>query len=340
VPQLVSILIPAYNAENWIEETIRSVISQTWPNKEIIIVDDGSRDRTLQIAKRFESKTVRVVSQVNKGASAARNKAHEFAQGDYIQWLDADDLLAPDKISEQMKVATNGQTSSTILSSSFALFYWRWAKAKFCPTPLWQDLTPIEYMVRHLSEGYWMNPAVWLVSRSLTEKAGSWNEKLSLNDDGEYFCRAVYLSENIKFVRQARCYYRMSNFNQLSRARSESACESLILSLRLCIQYLRVLEDSERTRKASLACLQSYMGYIYPEKTKLLEVMNALALELGGELTEPRYDPGINALRMLCGWKVANEVTTTYRKLRLVTAVKWDEILYRITQPSSVETPD
>ena len=338
--ELVSILIPAYNAERWIGETMRSALGQTWPQKEIIVIDDGSRDNTLAVARRYESKHVKVISQDNRGASSARNKALEHAQGEYIQWLDADDLLGPDKISEQMKVAANGQTSLTMLSSSFALFYWRWAKAKFCPTPLWQDLTPVEYMVRHLSDGYWMNPAVWLVSRRLTEKTGPWNEKLSLNDDGEYFCRAVSSSEDIKFVRHARCYYRMSNFNQLSRARSESACNSLILSLRLCIQYLRALEDSERTRRASLACLQSYMGYFYPEKTKLLEVMNALALELGGKLTEPRYDPKTNALRMLCGWKVANQLMTTYRKLRLATAVKWDEILYRITQQSSVETPD
>jgi len=86
---LVSILIPAYNAERWIGETIRSALAQTWPRKELIIVNDGSRDRTLEVARQFASGNVLVVTQQNQGASAARNKAFELCQGDYIQWLDA-----------------------------------------------------------------------------------------------------------------------------------------------------------------------------------------------------------------------------------------------------------
>ena len=101
--QLVSILIPAYNAQYWIPDTIRSALAQKWANTEVIIVDDGSRDSTLEIARRFESARVKVVAQENRGAAAARNRALSLAQGDYIQWLDADDLLAPDKISEQLK---------------------------------------------------------------------------------------------------------------------------------------------------------------------------------------------------------------------------------------------
>ncbi|MBS0180913.1 MAG: glycosyltransferase family 2 protein [Nitrospira sp.] len=332
--ELVSILIPAYNAERWIRDTVLSAIHQTWTNREIIIVDDGSTDNTLAIARTYESKMVKVVAQQNKGASVARNECLRYAQGNYVQWLDADDILAPDKISEQMKAATTGQTDLTILSSSFALFYWRWEKAQFVSTPLWKDLTPIEYLIAHLSEGYWMNPAVWLVSRRLTEKAGPWNESLSLNDDGEYFCRVVSLSENIKFVREAKCYYRMSSFNQLSRARSERACESLLVSLELCIRYLRALEDSERTRGASLSCLQLYMGYFYPEKTRLLEVMDGLAAELGGELKPPACNSTFRILKGLIGWNAACAATTAHRKLRLAAAVKWDETLYRIASLS------
>src|SRR5215469_16198822 len=93
---LVSILIPAYNAEEWIAYTLRSALAQTWPHREIIVVDDGSRDRTTRIVRRFASKGVALFSRENRGQSAARNQAFQFSQGDYIQWLDADDLLAPD----------------------------------------------------------------------------------------------------------------------------------------------------------------------------------------------------------------------------------------------------
>jgi glycosyltransferase involved in cell wall biosynthesis len=95
---LVSILIPAYNSEEWIGNAIRSAIAQTWQRKEIIVVDDGSSDRTPEVARRFAAKEVAVVSTENQGSAAARNHALQLSQGDYIQWLDADDLLAPDKI--------------------------------------------------------------------------------------------------------------------------------------------------------------------------------------------------------------------------------------------------
>src|SRR5262245_57417246 len=99
----VSILIPAFNAETWLADTLRSAVAQTWEPKEIIVVDDGSRDRTLAIARSFESDSVRVFTQKNQGAAAARNKALSESRGEYIQWLDADDLLAPDKISKQLE---------------------------------------------------------------------------------------------------------------------------------------------------------------------------------------------------------------------------------------------
>src|SRR5271154_7166784 len=101
---LVSILVPAYNAEAWISDTLRSAISQTWEPKEIIVVDDGSTDQTLSVARRFQSEQVLILSQKNQGAAAARNRAFSLSHGDYIQWLDADDLLAPDKIAKQMEL--------------------------------------------------------------------------------------------------------------------------------------------------------------------------------------------------------------------------------------------
>src|SRR5262249_6685849 len=102
---LVSILIPAYNAERWISDTIQSALDQTWKHKEIIIVDDGSQDNTLTIARRFASKDVLVTQQVNQGASAARNKTFSLCQGEFVQWLDADDLLSPDKIEKQVALS-------------------------------------------------------------------------------------------------------------------------------------------------------------------------------------------------------------------------------------------
>src|SRR5260370_21612973 len=99
---LVSILIPAYNAERWIADTIRSALAPSWSRKEIIIVDHGSRDRTLSLAREFPSKTVSVVSQENQGASATRNNAWSVCEGAYIQCLDADAPSAPRKTARHL----------------------------------------------------------------------------------------------------------------------------------------------------------------------------------------------------------------------------------------------
>src|SRR5436189_41615 len=122
---LVSILIPAFDAQEWLADTIKSATRQTWPRKEIIVVDDGSRDHTLSIARQFASKELSVVTQANQGAAAARNRAFSICQGDYIQWLDADDLLAPDKIARQTRSLDYGASKRILLSSAWGRFMYR-----------------------------------------------------------------------------------------------------------------------------------------------------------------------------------------------------------------------
>ena len=112
------------------------------------MVDDGSTDQTRSIVQKFASKTVSVVTQENQGVCAARNKAYKLCQGDYIQWLDADDLLSPDKITKQMEAAEQSQSKRTLLSCGWGYFIFRANKARFVPTSLWCDLSPIEWLLR------------------------------------------------------------------------------------------------------------------------------------------------------------------------------------------------
>src|SRR5437867_1724217 len=142
---LVSILIPAYNAEASIADTLRSALAQTWPRREIIVVDDGSRDQTLAVARQFASKDVLVVTHENQGAAASRNKAFSLCQGDYIQWLDTDDLLSPDKVAKQLEASKSRCSKRTLLSSAWGHFMYRPRRANFRPTALWCDLSPTEW---------------------------------------------------------------------------------------------------------------------------------------------------------------------------------------------------
>src|SRR5229473_2026222 len=213
---LVSILIPAYGAEEWIGDTIRSAMAQTWQRKEIIVVDDGSRDRTAEVARRFASKEVAVVSTENQGAAAARNHALQLSQGDHIQWLDADDLLAPDKVERQLAALRETDSKRILLSSPWAYFNYRTHRARFVATPLWQDLSPVEWLLRKMGQNLHMQTATWLTSRELAEGAGWWDTRLLSDDDGEYFCRVLLASEGTRFVPEGRVLYRVTSSNRLS----------------------------------------------------------------------------------------------------------------------------
>src|SRR5229473_456196 len=251
---LVSILIPAYNSEEWIGDTIRSAIAQTWERKEVIVVDDGSRDRTAEVARRFASKEVIVVSTENQGAAAARNHALQLSQGDYIQWLDADDLLAPDKIERQLAAISEADDRQILLSGPWGYFNYRTRNARFMPDSLWNDLSPVEWLVRKMSENLHMQTATWLTSRELTEAAGPWDKRLQSDDDGEYFCRVLLASKGTRFVPEARTFYRRTP--SLSRVsyigNSDDKKDSMLVSMRLHVQCLRSLEESERVRRACL----------------------------------------------------------------------------------------
>jgi glycosyltransferase involved in cell wall biosynthesis len=99
---LVSILIPCYNAERWLARAIDSALAQTWSEKEIIVVDDGSTDGSLDVIRRYEGR-IRWKTSPNQGGGAARNRLLELARGEWLQYLDADDYLRPSKLQRQME---------------------------------------------------------------------------------------------------------------------------------------------------------------------------------------------------------------------------------------------
>ena len=340
---LVSILIPSYNAEEHIAETIRSALAQTWRRKEIIVVDDGSTDRTLSIARRFESDCVRVFSQNNQGAAAARNKAFSLSQGDYIQWLDADDLLAPDKIARQLEAAEEGVNKSKLLSSAWGLFIYRWSQAQFAPTALWCDLSPVEWLLRKMGQNLYMQTASWLVSRELCEAAGPWNTKLLGDDDGEYFCRVLLASHGVQFVPGARVYYRgpALAFRSLSYiGRSDRKLDAHWLSMRLHIRYLSSLEDSYRVRAACLNYLQTCLVYFFPERQDIVAEMEQTARDLGGMLSSPRLTWKYSWMETIFGLSLAKRGQQLMLKSRWSVEKLWDKILFDIESMPSPEIGD
>jgi len=328
---LVSILIPAFNAQEWIGDTLRSAIAQTWDRKEIIVVDDGSADRTLAIAQQFDSDGVRVFSQKNQGAAAARNTAFSLSKGDYIQWLDADDLLEPDKIAKQLEAFGQGGSNRTLLSSAWGRFLYRYRQAKFVPTALWCDLSPNEWLLRKMEQNLHMQTATWLVSRELTERAGPWNTRLLGDDDGEYFCRVLLLSDGIQFVPDARVYYRASGAGSLSYiGRSDRKREAQWHSMELHMNYLRSLEDSSRVRAACVKYIQNWLIFFYPERFDIVQKAEQKATELGGHLSPPHLSWKYIWIRAIFGWALAKRGQVFFPRIRWSLIRFWDKVLFRI----------
>jgi len=301
VSELVSILIPAYNAERWIGETLESALAQTWPDKEIIVVDDGSTDGTLAQARHFEDRGVRVIAQANQGAAAARNTALRAARGAWLQFLDADDLLHPSKIERQLQGMPDGRRSRVLLTCRWGRFFTRTQQARFTPDALWQDLAPADWILTKFNHNRFMFPASWLVSRRLVDEAGHWNESLSFDDDGEYMCRLVAASERVRFVADAECYYRVGTSGSLSTQRSRRALRSALTAVQLSIQHLRSIEDSERTRRAGVKLLGDNLYYFHPEQPDLVDECHRSARAMGGELVTPRDRLRFRIVKTLVG---------------------------------------
>lgn len=113
VKDLVSVITPVYNAERFLENTLQSVIDQTYKNIEIVLVDDCSKDKSAKIIERFMSEGIQIsyhLQDLNRGAGAARNKALELARGQYVAFLDSDDVWLPQKIEQQIALMKEKQT--------------------------------------------------------------------------------------------------------------------------------------------------------------------------------------------------------------------------------------
>lgn len=327
---LVSIIIPAYNAEKWIGYTLESAVAQTWRRKEIIVIDDGSTDRTAQVARRFASREVSVVSTVNQGLSGAVNLAFRLCEGDYIQELDADDILAPDKIERQLAALREDDGNRVLLSSPWAYFYYRTRNVRFIQNSLCESLSPVDWLSRKMNENLHMQNATWLVSRELAKAAGPWDETLHYDQDGEYFARVLMCSQGTRFVPGTGVYYRASGTGSVSYiGSSERKKESLFRSMMSQMRYLQRLEQSERVRQACLIYMQNWYGVFYPGRPDLAERLQRAAAELGGQLKPPSLRWKYAWIQPLFGWRAAARAQMALPQIKSSWIRFWDKALYR-----------
>ena len=300
---LVSIIIPVYNAESYVAETIQSALSQTWPNKEIIIIDDGSTDNSLAIINQYQRENVKIFTQQNKGASIARNYGLQEAKGEYIQFLDADDLLSANKITAQMNLLAGYE-----------------GYIGLCVTMHFQDGTdhlsnpadhtwmsegsndPVDFLIKLYGGkligpeyGSMVQPNAWLTPRYLIDEAGPWNEMRSPDDDGEFFCRVLLVSKGVKYASEGINYYRkFIRADSWSAQKSYEASNNILQSTLLKVNHLTAKTNDPRAKVALTSLLWENAFNLYPHYMDLYEIAANKAKELAPAVKYIPYKHGVN----------------------------------------------
>lgn len=314
---MISVVIPARNAEQTIGQSIDSVLRQSYPHTEVIVVNDGSSDQTERVVADITDQRVTLIQGELRGASAARNLGMRYARGDYFQFLDADDLLSAEKLELQLKAIEKSS-----LVASCAWMHLTADNRLVMPNDrgCWQVKSPTEWLCCSLSGQGMMQTACWLIPRKVAEIAGPWDETLSLHDDGEYFCRVLLASEGNLFVDECHVAYRIVQ-GSLSRTRSRSAIES---AYKVCDSRSKWLLGSDQSQAARRAIATQWLQFVY-EFGGASPDLGALAVRKLSELnTKPFNVVGGKLFRAaisFLGWRSALNLRQKSLKLKQTLAM-------------------
>lgn len=281
----VSVVIPAFNAEEFISATISSVLNQTFSDLEVLVVDNLSTDDSVRITQQFDDPRVHLYQCHRRGATAARNMGIELSKGDYLQFLDADDCLAPQKIQKQLELLS-GYPKRTVASCAWGRFVREIESAEFVQQRVWKDYEPAwKWLLDSWQGGGMMQTACWLVPRQIAENAGPWNETLisNPNDDGEYFCRVLLQSQGVAFCPINGVFYRSSIPGSLSRRVDDDAVES---SFHTADLYEQHVTNAGLGNDFGAALRRNYLNLIYqfhPSRKDLVKKAWHNAIRLGGK---------------------------------------------------------
>jgi glycosyltransferase involved in cell wall biosynthesis len=323
---LVSVCIPAYNSAKQIKDAVNSVTNQTYANLEIIIVDDGSTDDTLIELGKIKDNRVVIFKQENKGASSARNLAISHSRGEFIQFLDADDMLSSCKIENQVNMLAGAPSKLSVCSTVH--FDDGKSAAEFKPSPYEESFLcntddPVDFYIRLLG-GYnfrasMVQTAAWLTHREIIKKAGLWNEDISLDDDGEFFTRVILASSGI-IKSEGRVYYRKYPLTSknLSSQTNHKAMTSMVNSVFLKEKHLFSKTNTQAAKRAIFRQLIDVQIKCYQKEPALYKLVTTklkgypkwrFIPQLGGKL--------INKLAVIFGWRFAVRLQTFYHRQRL-----------------------
>ncbi|WP_186755693.1 glycosyltransferase family 2 protein [Echinicola salinicaeni] len=282
---MVSIIIPNYNKVLYLNETLNSLLAQTYKNWECIIVDDHSSDNSLEIVQGYCKKDSRfkIYTRPNNrkpGGNAARNYGFEYSKGKYIQWLDSDDLIHPRKLEYQISVLEHMGEFAISVSN------WEWFENVYevlnkefkvesheLNKDRWNEYpsNPLDLLNKLNKEELFIPIHSYLCSAELIKRAGLWNESLLQNQDGEFMTRVILKSPEIIFEDKILTLYRKPNSLHLSKQVSKESWDSWYDALVLCDKWILEVDESNLIKK-NLALnyerLIKMIGVEFPELTQ------------------------------------------------------------------------
>lgn len=308
---LVSILIPLFNAENYIEDTIAKALKQTYPNIELIIVDDHSTDNSFQLAQKYNSKNVRIYKNPKKGGNSARNYAFEKCNGEYIKFMDADDYCTDDLIEQQMKRILEDGDNNTFVFSPVKMLYPD-GYLFLPPREIDRDYTPgIELLIDIWRGKGWNCPHCHLMHRDLFIKSGGWNEAIIKNQDGEFFARVAAKASKALSVNNVFAIWRQTG-NGVSTKMSLNAQASMLKTYDIISHLIINYKDNDDIRHS---CAKYIGGFIYNNYPQI-SVLMPKVYEILNFLNQPIILPDrkvLKILRIFLGWKIALRLMHKYK---------------------------
>lgn len=212
-----SVVIPLYNKQEYIQETINSVLNQTFQDFEIIVINDGSTDNSLKIIEQIQNNRVKIINQENKGLSAARNVGIKNAKANYIAFLDADDLWCKDFLESIFHLIETYNNEKV-----FACNYFTWPKT-FLPN-LAKTLNKNKiYLIKNF---FSLNKNIFTYSSvafntSIFNEMGCFNEKVNYGEEDEFTIKCL-LKYNLAYNKIPKSYYRTGIKNQLTAPQKNS----------------------------------------------------------------------------------------------------------------------
>lgn len=251
---LVSVIIPAYNAEETLLETIQSVLSQTFTDLEILIIDDGSSDNTVAIARAVQDPRVRVYTFKNGGAAMARNRGIAHSTGEFLSFIDSDDLWTPNKLEKQLDALQHMPDAGGVYSWTLIM---NESGEKFYPGNC--ESYSGDVYAHLLLSNFIGSGSNMLVRRTASDTIGGFDTTLHSHEDWDYYLR---LSQNWLFAV-------VSEPQILYRKREDSVCSNFEVMER----YIFILHDK------MFSTAPYSLRYLEPQsRAKKYEFLSQIAL--------------------------------------------------------------